>query len=404
MIQLNDFIKIIKENHSDYVRILKFEKNNNKIKQNYIMIKEKILLYNDSSLINQKCLSCYQFSHSIENCPKLHYLPSSETIIKKLNFPFINQRTFFHRTRKRLPNSLKSRNLNQVAQKKLEGNLNIKIKSKLNQSLVSSNSSEFDDEEKTEKDAAEDIDKMVFKQQEESMHEEFVRAETKNFNDEKIYLSQFTKVNENDSTVENPLAKMREGMEKDNSFEYLMKKKILKNEEGIKKNSQANLNIAKEVEFEKVCLFQNYFPSQNIDKIIGKIPKLLTMEKEITKKYLRRKYKKLKYYSFIVNPIVETFLEESKAKKSNKKNISLFHRRKNVHERTEPFLSTLKSTQNEECSRCSPLKKKSYFQTDSPSKKEKVSFADLIKTLVEKNRQTKYEIKTLGKTLTSGKK
>ena len=38
-----------------------------------------------------------------------------------------------------------------------------------------------------------------------------------------------------------------------------------------------------------------YFPNQNIDKIIGKLPKLLTKEKEIVKKFLRRKYKKLKY-------------------------------------------------------------------------------------------------------------
>ena len=91
----------------------------------------------------------------------------------------------------------------------------------------------------------------------------------------------------------------------------------------------------------------------------------MTKEKEIIKKYLRRKYKKLKYYSFLVNPIVERFLEECKAKKI-KKSFSILHKKKN-NEGSDPIFSTFKSMQMDELSKVSPisaLKKKSYFETN----------------------------------------
>ena len=259
----------------------------------------------------------------------------------------------------------------------------------MEQSLISSNSSEVDEDEKTVKEA-EETEKNIFKQ--ESLVEDFNKQDIKALCDEKIYITQATATinnnnNENDPTMEIPFQKMREGMEKDNSFEYLMKKKFLKEEEGKNRGSQGNLNDFKEMEFEKVCLFQKYFPNQNIDKIIGKLPKLLTKEKEIVKKFLRRKYKKLKYYSFLVNPIVERFLEESKAKKI-KKSFSSINKRKNVHEGTDPFFSTLKSMQMDELSRASPLKKKSYFEPHLTQNIEKISFAELINHLVQKNRQS----------------
>lgn len=363
------------------------------------MIKEKILLLNDSSCICQKCLSCYQFNHILEKCPKLHYIPSSETIIKKLNFPFFHQRLPFIRNRKKFPHSLKTKFSNQLAQKKLENRL--KMSSKMEQSLALSNNSSGDDEEKTGKEALEENEKNISKM-DSSVHEEIIKQETKPFSDEKIYLAQGSTTMNNNTENDQPFAsfqKLKEGMEKDIPSEYLMKNKTLKEtfkeEKGKKINSQGNLNEIREADdFEKVCLFQKYFPNQNIDKIITKLPKLLTKEKEIIKKYLKRKYKKLKYYSFLVNPIVERFLEESKAKKI-KKSFSIVHRKKN-NEGSDALFSTFKSMQMDELSRASPLnplKKKSYFETNILPKNQKISFVELINTLVEKNRQIKLEIK-----------
>lgn len=268
----------------------------------------------------------------------------------------------------------------------------------MEQSLAFSNNSS-DDDEKTGKEIFEENEKNISKQ-ESSLHEEIIKQDTKHFSDEKIYITQASATidnNENDPPGTS-FQKMREGMEKEMPSEYLMKnktlKETLKEEKGKKIGSQGNFNDFREGDFEKVCLFQKYFPNQNIDKIIGKLPKLLTKEKEIIKKYLRRKYKKLKYYSFLVNPIVEKFLEESKAKKI-KKSFSIIHKKKN-QEGSDPIFSTFKSMQMDELSRAfplSPLKKKSYFETNIIPKNQKISFVDLINSLVEKNRQIKLEIK-----------
>ena len=62
------------------------------------MIKEKILLYQDYSHINKSCFCCHQYTHIIEECPKLHFVPDIEKIIKQANFPKHNQR--FHYVRR----------------------------------------------------------------------------------------------------------------------------------------------------------------------------------------------------------------------------------------------------------------------------------------------------------------
>ena len=225
------------------------------------MIKEKILLINDSSCICQKCLSCYQFSHVLEKCPKLHYIPSSESIIKKLNFPFFNQRLPFIRTRKRFSHSLKTKFSNQLAQKKMESNL--KISSKMEQSLAFSNNTS-DDDEKTGKETLEENEKNISKQ-ESSLHEEIIKQDTKPLSDEKIYITQASATmnnNENDP----PLAsfqKLREGMEKEIPSEYLMKnkslKETLKEDKGKKIVSQGNLIDFREGILKKFVCSRNIF-------------------------------------------------------------------------------------------------------------------------------------------------
>ena len=70
------------------------------------MINQKIFLYHDYSSINKRCFSCHQFSHTIEQCPKLHFVPNKEKIIKNHVFPLKNARQIFLRHRKRSKNSL----------------------------------------------------------------------------------------------------------------------------------------------------------------------------------------------------------------------------------------------------------------------------------------------------------
>ena len=51
------------------------------------MIKDKVELNNDFSSINKKCFGCRQFNHIIEECPKIHYIPNQERIIKTHLYP-----------------------------------------------------------------------------------------------------------------------------------------------------------------------------------------------------------------------------------------------------------------------------------------------------------------------------
>ena len=85
-----------------------------------MMIKEKIILSNDYSSINKNCFSCKKFNHIIEDCPKLHFVPNRERILKKYLYPLLNERMEFKRNPKKrlsslglmLSNALASRKLN----------------------------------------------------------------------------------------------------------------------------------------------------------------------------------------------------------------------------------------------------------------------------------------------------
>ena len=70
------------------------------------MIKEKIILYNDYSCINENCSGCKQFTHLIQDCPRLHFVPNKEKIIKKFNFSKDNERIPFARKIKQKTNAL----------------------------------------------------------------------------------------------------------------------------------------------------------------------------------------------------------------------------------------------------------------------------------------------------------
>lgn len=71
-------------------------------KETFREIKERLEFYNDYSTINKKCFGCRQFNHIIEECPKLHYFPNVEKIIKQHNFSLgdINRRLYNRRKKK----------------------------------------------------------------------------------------------------------------------------------------------------------------------------------------------------------------------------------------------------------------------------------------------------------------
>jgi hypothetical protein len=71
------------------------------------MIKDKVELSNDFSSINKKCFGCRQFNHIIEECPKVHYIPNTERILKSYLWPSKHiERSNYIRKRKKI-NSFK---------------------------------------------------------------------------------------------------------------------------------------------------------------------------------------------------------------------------------------------------------------------------------------------------------
>lgn len=80
------------------------------IKETFREIQERLEFYNDYSTINKKCFGCRQFNHIIEECPKLHYVPNVEKIIKQYNFSLGDIDRRLYNRRKKKNNSLKMYN------------------------------------------------------------------------------------------------------------------------------------------------------------------------------------------------------------------------------------------------------------------------------------------------------
>ena len=89
------------------------------------MIKDKVELNNDLSCINKKCFGCRQFNHIIEKCPKVHYMPNQERIIKTYLYPCTHlERSHHTRSRRKKVNALKIQKNLKVIAKKATYNIN----------------------------------------------------------------------------------------------------------------------------------------------------------------------------------------------------------------------------------------------------------------------------------------
>lgn len=70
------------------------------------MARDKLLLYNDASFLNEECIACKSYSHPLEKCPLIHYIPEKEFIINRHNFSVSQYRKVYARKFKKHRNSL----------------------------------------------------------------------------------------------------------------------------------------------------------------------------------------------------------------------------------------------------------------------------------------------------------
>ena len=323
------------------------------------MIREKLFLYNDFSSINKSCFSCHQFSHTIEQCPKLHFVPNIERIIKKHVFPIKNNRQAFLRHRKRSKNSL----IYQISIKKVPKNKIFALKRSVGfevDSDVSDDSHSAVPDETQEKDIKEITDLISISQP----SDQKLPKKMLNFKNEfSRSLSEEVSHGESDSNV----------CINRNSTEVAIRKTFEGYKEYQKMGSiKQNSMIIQETRIDKVHSFVKYFPNANLENILSHRNKMLAFEKKIQRKYLKKKYGVFKNYTFYVNNLNPENLKNVRKEKVVKGKFSE-NKKDNTNNKTET----------------SPLQRRSFFSKAGNRKSSIVSFVDLINTLIEKNRRTR---------------
>lgn len=71
-IPIKGFLEIIRETPEDY--------------EAYCMIRDSLLFNNEQNFIRTKCFSCNTYTHKISQCPLVHYVPDHEKVIKQYEF------------------------------------------------------------------------------------------------------------------------------------------------------------------------------------------------------------------------------------------------------------------------------------------------------------------------------
>ena len=327
-----------------------------------MVIKEKLMLSRDYSFINKNCYSCRQFNHTVKECPKLHFVPNIEKIIKKYTYPLFNERSSFIRRKKKSSNALFFRLDCKKAQKKFS--LMIVKKSM----KVQDSDSSFDSKEEKIIQITEEDEFEETKDDGPKKREDFLLHPYK------------TDVNSKDEESESPITSSL------GSDPKLMhsQKTMAEAAQSIKsiaqkKNSNDNKQIEnKELEIDRVFSYQIYFPRFNIENIIKGYNKKLNLERDINKKYMG-KYRNFKNYTFFQNTILEKFWSEAKIIKKKRK----LARKTPVHSAKKEKLKARKSFffKRLPSQGCSPLTKKSFFGTNN-TKTDITNFTELIHTLI----------------------
>lgn len=370
------------------------------------MIKEKLLFYNDYSSINKKCFSCQQFNHIIEECPKLHFVPNIEKIIKEYNYPHLNERAGFLRNKTRSINALSN------VKKNEKGFNKFKKKLRTMKSAEEKNDSSSDSDTNLEENLEENEDEMKSLNETNSsnnnkslkaINDPFQISYSRSLSNEEANIANEDELKTSSNELKNS-SNLQKIPTKSNQKrqEYLSKQsesftKTIRKEDAINSmtntQNQAPTNIKNDFEIDKVYNFKNYFPDFNIENLIKRYSKLINNEKEIIRRYIKKKYANFKYYSFYTNGILSKFLNEAKIRKKNRKSLcSDPEAKKEISNSINPLARRRKSFYPLGLLNKGPIKKKTYFGKCENEEKIK-SFADLINTLVQQNRKSKLENK-----------
>lgn len=393
-----------------------------------MMIKEELLLSNDYSRINKKCFSCQKFSHIIEECPKLHFIPNIEKIIKSYNYPFLNERANYIRKKNK-----KSRCVFYSTKDSIKSlhKFKKKMKSMKQEDIYNSDSSDlsnsFEEEEEQKNDSfVLNIKEPISKKNTSnlSLQDEDQEININKINDSDIVENiemeindhinpSFMKINQNNFEQQHSLTKKDKSPLKSlkNNEEVLQNKKnslkktdLFRLKSGIKdeklQENDTNTNYTlkslisfnEKIDIDKVYNFKNYFPDFNIESFIKKQLKLLNKEKEITRKYLKKKYRNFKNYTFFENRFFCKLLKEYRNKKKSIKNANspIFTE---INERGQTRRSNIQKKKTENTPILSK-KKKTYFEKNEEIKEKISDFSELINIAVEKNNKNKEEAKS----------
>lgn len=110
------------------------------------MIKDKLILSNESNYFYKPCFSCQKNSHEISKCPTLNPVLNKSLIIKKYNIPISQNREFVYRKRKKL-NTRALKLLIQTTQKIFSLNSDQEDKKIFSINKIMTESMEFEEKE-----------------------------------------------------------------------------------------------------------------------------------------------------------------------------------------------------------------------------------------------------------------
>ena len=330
------------------------------------------------------------YPYPLEDCPKLHYVPNIEKIIKQFSFPKINPRHAYIRHPNKSLNarmSYSSYNKTNTFKLKIQNaqgdEVEIGEESNL-EAIEESEISEMNNEaqqqqQSSKKDVGNSFTShktaLSTKRLDEPSSHSIVIVSSNNEIKENFMLPKYSETQKTKSFHTTKMTSSEQDSKSKNTGELI-------NSEN-KGGTEMRINL----DIDKVFNFRRYFPTFNIKQIIKNYDNSKKLAQEIEAKFMM-KYADLKKYTFYVNPILERFLYESNCRSKQKSNFKL--KNSLTMRRKSAWVGGVRS----------PLQKKNFFEIIEKSKKGINNFTDLLSTLVEKKKPNIYG--SIRKSLASG--
>ena len=268
VITLPDFISILQKSPQDY--------------EKYCEIKDNILNYHNYANIFMRCYSCKENTHLVDNCPYLHYQPIKELFIKKINFSSNNERNSIYKRKK-----------------------NKKFNSKKNNKYLIEETLNYQNYEFSESDSEEEeLEEMqltsnnIYDLEEEKYNNNpslrILKLNNKpsKKNQQQQQLQQPPNSMWNSSNISNNIVPSLSNLLLGGNISTRKKSVILNsniintfNYEEIEKNCVKKF---KEIQYERIKNFSNYFISGNIEEVLNKYRKAISNKKMSCKKKFSR--------------------------------------------------------------------------------------------------------------------